>query len=95
MARGYDEGQEKRTFSLTINPALVEELKTECHIDNLSGWVNERIREHILNNKVVLECVCGYCTNPHNWNRLLGVCPTCKADHIKLDRRKRIKVEGI
>jgi hypothetical protein len=94
MPRVPDEGEPKQRYSVTLNQDLVERLTLECKIDNLSGWLNERVREAVLNNSVVLKCGCGCTASPHLWQRWLLICPTCKADHAKLDRRERIKLTG-
>jgi len=92
MARTPDEGEAKRTYGLTLNPSLVEQLQNEQGIGNLSGWVNEQIREAVLNHRVILECNCGAASGPHKWIQWNLVCPTCTWDHKILDRRKRIKI---
>lgn len=94
MTRIPEESIRKRTFGLTLNPELVEEMRSELKIDNLSGWVNEQMRKAILDNKIIFECACGVTAGISAWEKWLFVCPTCKLDHAKLDRRKRIKLEG-
>lgn len=91
MGRPAEEGDRKTAINITVNGELLARLKDECKVENISGWVNERIREAVLNNSVILKCACGCAASPHVWQRWLGICPTCRADHMKLDRRERIK----
>jgi len=94
MSRTPVESVRKRTYGLTLNPELAEEMRTELKIDNLSGWVNEQMRKAILDNKIVFECNCGLVAGISAWEKWLLVCPTCQLDHARLDRRTRLKLEG-
>lgn len=94
MARDPDESMRKKNFSLTLNPELVLELQNDCGIQNLSGWVNEQMRQHVLDRKIIFKCTCGCTASIGTWQKWLLICPMCKTDHARLDRRERIKLEG-
>lgn len=89
-----EESSRKIKYSLTLNPDVVEEARRELRIDSLSAWVNNSLRDCVLNQRIIFECSCGCAAGVRQWNDWLLMCPTCKADHAKLDRRKRIKLEG-
>jgi len=88
MVNKIGESERKRTFSLTLNPELVEWMRQDAHISNFSAWVNEMMRDYKLRltrNKV---CPCGVSMGRAGWARHQGICPVCHHDHATEDKRK-------
>jgi hypothetical protein len=85
---------EKRNYSVSLNPENVEKLREECMIDNLSGWIDAQIQQAVENKTNIKQCPCGVIAGVMAWKRWLDICPECKSDHIKLDRRKLIDMKG-
>ena len=83
----FDETTRKSNFSVSLNPELVDWLKSEARVINLSGWINEQMREYKLKltrNKV---CPCGVSGTNKAWSAWRGICPNCKHDHATEDKR--------
>jgi len=94
MGRYPEEGEVKKAYALTLNAELVARLQDDCKIQNLSGWVNEQIRKHVLDHRLIFTCVCGCAGSISAWEKWLLICPTCRCDHARQDRRVRTKLEG-
>ena len=78
MSRPCEGIDRKIVVSITIDRELAQELKEECHVSNLSGWLNEKIREEVVGKRSALECpnchaIMGYA----GWRTRKYACPQC------------------
>ena len=93
MSNMPQDGVKKIRISITINPDILEELKNDSGVINLSAWIENKMVGENLRNKTSLAylCTCGYLTSAYKWNKeLFKVCPWCNKDHKIEDRRKKL-----
>lgn len=90
MSRPIIESTRKSNYSLSLNPDLVQWLRSDAggKIENLSGWVNNQLRDEKLKHNLYT-CPCATTASLEAWKKWELICPKCKKDHNKKDERKR------
>lgn len=84
MPRGrpVSESAKKRSYHLTLNPELVDKLLNDYAVDNLSGWINDQIRERTC----LGDLQCPHCKDLSAsiaaWRKWEHICPKCGQKRI-------------
>lgn len=95
IGRPVQENERKTTYGLSLNPFLVDWLRTEGHVDNLSGWVNEKMREEYIFSQTkpdVWQCECGTEAISSTWGKWTLKCPQCKKQYDNLAQLKKVQL---
>lgn len=88
------DGVKKQTYQVTLNPENVRILREQRGVDNLSGWLNDKVREEVYT-RFVWGCKsCDAAASPNVWHKWKNICPNCKAVHLDGEfRNKTTNVE--
>jgi len=91
MGRIPDGRFPKEKTSISIDGEILLRFNELTRVSNLSSWVEERMRQEILNLTLMYQCKCGVVASVQVWQLWRKKCRECGQDHNLIDSRKTIK----
>lgn len=91
MGRIPDGQFPKERITLSIDGELFRAFKELSRVPNTSAWVEEQIRQEVLNLSLLYQCKCGVIASVQVWHSWQKKCKECGLSHALHDERKAIK----
>lgn len=95
MGRKLEESAYKRHYTLTLNPDLVDFIRKQRGVDNLSAFVNEKLRQEKMGSTTVhnelFKCpACEFTASPDVWLSKEFKCVGCGKHYENGDTLERV-----
>lgn len=94
MSRTPERTFPKMKISLSIDSDLIDMVKHDLRITNLSSHVEDLLRSdaRLRLKKEILECRCGVAGSALFWAKMGCKCPHCHQDHNITDNRRTVEL---